>query len=261
MRQKWGQNFLADADAARRIVEALGPENTERVLEIGPGKGALTQWLMGKSAGLTLVELDAELARVLQSRWGGLNQFDLIRQDFLKWPLPDWPERSVAVISNLPYSAANAILRRLLDWSAWKRAVVMVQREVADRIVAAPDTPAYGLLSLAVQGKARVQKLFDVSPRAFRPPPKVTSTVLRLEPLPRPLIVQEEKFFKTARAAFSQRRKMLLNSLAGGLDLEKSAVLPALERAGLDPARRPQTLTLEEFNRLAEALPLTVEET
>lgn len=248
-RQKWGQNFLADPSIARRIVEALGDVSEKDVFEIGPGRGVLTEHIMGKAGRLTAVEIDRTLFEELQSRWpAGVK---LINADFLKLPLPVDPPRSLTVVSNLPYSAANPILQKILDWPAWREAVVMVQKEVADRIRAKPGTSAYGLLTLSVQGKARVEKLFDVPPGAFRPRPKVTSTVLRLEPLTHSLIKNEEAFFQVAHAAFGQRRKTLLNSLAHGLGLEKKEVEAHLKKATIDPMRRPETLTIEDFNRLA----------
>jgi 16S rRNA (adenine1518-N6/adenine1519-N6)-dimethyltransferase len=253
MRQKWGQNFLVDRAVARRIVDALGDLQGRTVLEIGPGMGALTESLVGRAGRVTAVELDRDLARGLEERWGNRPDLLIVREDFLNWPLPALPPD--LVVGNLPYSAANAILRKLLDWGAWKMGVFMVQKEVADRILADPDTTDYGVLTLAVQGKARVESLFDVMPGSFRPAPKVTSTVLRLSPLPRPLIRREETFFQVARAAFSQRRKMILNPLSHAFGLPKPSVESWLQGAGVDPKRRPQTLSLEDFNRLAEALP------
>lgn len=252
MRQPWGQNFLNDKSVAMEIVECL-PSGLPRILEIGPGKGALTQHLFGRAPEIVLVELDRVLAEGLVRNWGPRG-YKIINEDFLNWTMPDWPLRSCGVIGNLPYSAGNAIVRKFLDWSAWSCAVIMLQKEVADRMVAPPDTADYGLLSLAVQGKATVEKMFDVAPGAFKPPPQVTSSVLRLEPLPVSLIRNEKRFFEVARAAFSQRRKMLLNNLSHGLALEKSDVIAKLTARGIDPQRRPQTLTLEEFNKIAEVL-------
>ncbi len=252
MRQQWGQNFLNDDSVAREIVDSL-PGKFPRILEIGPGRGALTQHLFGRAPEIVLVELDRQLAETLGRRWVAKG-FQIVNADFLDWPLPGWPPRSCAIIGNLPYSAGNAIVRKFLDWNAWSHAVIMVQKEVADRMVAPPDTADYGLLSLAVQGKASVENLFDVAPGAFKPPPQVTSTVLRLTPLSSSLIRNEKRFFEIARAAFSQRRKMLLNNLSHGLALEKADVVAKLTARGIDPQRRPQTLSLEEFNTLAEVL-------
>jgi 16S rRNA (adenine1518-N6/adenine1519-N6)-dimethyltransferase len=254
MRQKWGQNFLVDLSAAERIVRALEPQERDTVLEIGPGKGILTQILRARVQRLIAVELDKHLAAFLESKWAGQPGFSVVTSDFLLWPLPEWPARSVKVIGNLPYSAANAILRRILDWASWKTAVVMVQREVAERIVAAPGGRDYGILSLAVQSKAQAELLFHVPPSAFRPRPQVTSTVLRLKPWPRPRVSHEQSFFEVVRAAFSQRRKTVLNSLSSGLSLEKKDLEPKLVEAGINPDCRAETLSLETFDRLSEVL-------
>jgi 16S rRNA (adenine1518-N6/adenine1519-N6)-dimethyltransferase len=247
MRQRFGQNFLADEAAARRIVEALEPVPAERVLEIGPGRGALTSHLVAAGVELTAVELDAELLKELSARWPRVTW---AQGDFLRWPPPS--EGTWKVVSNLPYSAGAAILQKLLDWPRWTRAVVMLQKEVADRIASPPDCADYGILTLAVQGKARVERLFDVPPGAFRPKPEVTSSVLRLYRLPESRIPHEKRFFQVVQAAFQQRRKMLWNALSIGLKLEKPDVEARLRAAGVDPTRRAQTLTLEEYNAVTE---------
>jgi 16S rRNA (adenine1518-N6/adenine1519-N6)-dimethyltransferase len=178
----------------------------------------------------------------------------VVQSDFLDWPLPDRPVGSVKVVGNLPYSAANAILRKVLDWPAWSEAVVMVQKEVALRMVAPVGGDDYGILSLAVQSKAAPSVLFDVWPGAFTPQPKVVSTVLRLRRLETPRFHNEDAFFRVVRAAFGQRRKTLLNSLSHGLEMEKGKVEEALKSCGLDPGARAETITLEQFDRLAGAI-------
>ncbi|HRY29702.1 MAG TPA: 16S rRNA (adenine(1518)-N(6)/adenine(1519)-N(6))-dimethyltransferase RsmA [Elusimicrobiota bacterium] len=250
MRQKWGQNFLVDKNTAERIVESLAPFSGP-VIEIGPGKGILTGLLAERTSDLTAVELDRDLAAGLAQGWPKVR---VVAEDFLEWPFPAGPG-PVAFIGNLPYSAANAILRKVLDWTGWDRAVFMVQKEVADRIVAAPCSRDYGILTLAVQGKAEAESLFDVPPRCFQPRPQVTSTVVRLKRWPASKIRDEKKFFRAVRAAFGQRRKTIGNSLSRVLGLEKNAVEDCLKRAGFDVVRRAETFTLEEFNRLAEILP------
>jgi 16S rRNA (adenine1518-N6/adenine1519-N6)-dimethyltransferase len=253
MRQKWGQNFLVDDRICRGIVDALGAGADDAVLEIGPGKGALTKHLAGKVRALTLVELDRALAERLRARWGDVPGLSVVNEDFLKWPLPE-PGAPVKVAANLPYSAAAAILRRLLEWPGWSEAVVMVQKEVARRMAAGPGSREYGILSLAVQNRATVKALFDVGPGAFKPAPKVVSTVLRLTRLPAPRAPREEAFFRAVHAAFGQRRKTLLNSLAHGLDMEKGKVETALKACGLDPGVRAETVGLEAFEKLSRVL-------
>ncbi len=251
MRQRWGQNFLTDDGVCRRIVAALEAEPETPIIEIGPGRGALTKHLAGASVTLTVVELDRELAHRLTERWGMEPGVSVVEADFLKWPLPEVPAGNVKVIGNLPYSAANAILRKLLDWTGWSEAVVMTQKEVARRITAAPGSHEYGILSLAVQAKAEAARLFDVRPGAFSPPPQVTSTVLRLRRRTVPRVRDEAAFFRTLHAAFGQRRKTLLNSLSHGLEMEKEKVEAALREQGLDPGARAETLTLEAFDALS----------
>jgi 16S rRNA (adenine1518-N6/adenine1519-N6)-dimethyltransferase len=257
MRQKWGQNFLTDAHVAERIVGALGAVEGQRVLEIGPGRGILTQVLVQGAADITAVELDRNLAAGLAKRWPGYPKLNLVNQDFLEWPLPPWPDRTTLVVSNLPYSVGNAILQKLLDWKAWKLAVVMLQKEVAARLLARPRTRDYGILTLAVQGKVQVEKLFDVARGSFTPAPRVQSTVLRLTPLAQPLIRNEPQFFRVIHAAFGQRRKTLSNALSHGLALPKPEVDACLASLGIDPMARAETLPLDQFNQLADSLPLS----
>jgi 16S rRNA (adenine1518-N6/adenine1519-N6)-dimethyltransferase len=254
MRQRWGQNFLVDNGVSRRIAEAAGVGPGDAVLEIGPGKGALTQFLIGKAAEVTLVELDRGLANGLRRRWGNTAGVTIEEADFLDWPLPVRQGSSLKVVSNLPYSAANAIIQKLLDWPAWTEAVVMVQKEVAVRIAARPGSRDYGVLSLAVQAKALAKALFDVGPKAFQPPPKVTSTVLRLTRLAEPRVKDERCFFRVVRAAFHQRRKTLLNSVSHGMEMEKPAVEAALKAAGIDPGARAETIDLEGYDRLSQLI-------
>jgi 16S rRNA (adenine1518-N6/adenine1519-N6)-dimethyltransferase len=254
MRQKWGQNFLVNPGVSTRIVSALGAGPSDSVLEIGPGRGALTSFLVGKVHTLTVVELDRALAAALSFQWEAVKNFSVINQDFLEWPLPPWPLNSVKILGNLPYSAANPIINRLLNWNAWEIGVVMVQKEVAERIAASPGGGDYGILSLAVQSRAQVEILFDVPPSCFSPRPQIMSSVLRLRRRALPLFAQEDSFFRVVRAAFGQRRKTLANSLSHGLALEKDAVHALLDRLGINPHRRAETVSLEDFNQLAEFL-------
>jgi len=257
MRSKWGQNFLAEDGVARRIVGALGAGPSDDVLEIGPGRGALTRFLIGATKTLTAVELDRRLAEDLRRRWGSVPGVTIVQADFLDWPLAELAEGadgSLYVIGNLPYSAAGPILRKLLAWRGWSEAVVMVQREVARRIAAAPGSGDYGILSVSVQIKSEVEILFDVRPSAFRPQPRVFSTVLRLRRFPAPRVRDETAFFRVVHAAFDQRRKTLLNSLSHGLGIEKGRTEEALRTCGLDPAARPETVGWEGFDLLSRRL-------
>ena len=273
MRSKWGQNFLAEDGVARRIVGALGAGPSDDVLEIGPGRGALTRFLIGATKTLTAVELDRRLAEDLRRRWGSVPGVTIVQADFLDWPLAELAapgaseplirplaelaegaDGSLYVIGNLPYSAAGPILRKLLAWRGWSEAVVMVQREVARRIAAAPGSGDYGILSVSVQIKSEVEILFDVRPSAFRPQPRVFSTVLRLRRFPAPRVRDETAFFRVVHAAFDQRRKTILNSLSHGLGIEKGRTEEALRTCGLDPAARPETVGWEGFDLLSRRL-------
>lgn len=254
MRSKWGQNFLVGEATARRIVESLSLAPSDDVVEIGPGRGALTLHLLPLVHSLTVVELDQHLAATLKARWGYHPHFHVVAEDFLSWTPPGPSDVPVKLIGNLPYSAAAAILQRALAWDGWDRGVFMVQKEVAERITAVPGGKDWGLLALSVQSRATVSKLFHVPPGAFRPAPKVMSTVLELRRLHPAPVTDLDAFFRTAHAAFGQRRKNLLNSLSHGLDLEKIAVEIALRSAGLDPTQRPETVDIAGFERLTAAL-------
>ncbi|HOW27816.1 MAG TPA: 16S rRNA (adenine(1518)-N(6)/adenine(1519)-N(6))-dimethyltransferase RsmA [Elusimicrobiota bacterium] len=254
MRQRWGQNFLKNESVAQRITGLLQIQQNDTVLEIGPGRGILSQYIISASPRWIGVEIDGELAADLGNRWGIPDKTEVIHRDFLEWPLPSFPDRTIKLIGNLPYSSASAILQKCLDWPAWSQGVFMVQKEVADRICAGPGNHDYGILTLSVQGKANVERLFDVQPGSFSPPPKVLSTVIRLRPLVEHRIHREPLFFKVLHAAFGQRRKVILNSLSHGLQMDKDQVLRALRTAGISPTTRAETLDLETYNRLTDQL-------
>lgn len=252
MRTPFGQNFLASAPAALRIAEALRCTAEDRVVEIGPGQGALTVHVLPLCAALTAVELDRDLAALLRRRWGHEPKLTVVADDFMNWPLPAKSDRPYKVIGNLPYSAAAAIVQKVLAWSGWDRAVFMVQKEVALRMTAIPGGKAWGLLGLSVQSRANARRLFDVSPGAFRPPPQVVSTVVAFDRLPNPSVADLDAFFKIAHAAFGQRRKTIANSLSHGLGLERSVVETALKELNISPTRRAENLTVEEYDNISE---------
>jgi len=251
MRSKWGQNFLVSEGVSRQIVEALGP--APRVVEIGPGKGALTEHLLPRTTDLTVVELDERLAQTLKARWGYHPHFRVVNRDFLEWEFPPAGD-PLRFIGNLPYSAAAAIVQKVLAGDGWDRAVFMVQKEVAERMTAQPGGKDWGLLALSVQSRARARKLFHVQPGAFRPAPRVVSTVIELVRAVPPSVGRIEPFFRVAHAAFGQRRKNLLNSLSHGLGVEKGVIGAALAAVGIAPTRRPETVDLEGFKRLTDVL-------
>ena len=245
-----GQNFLIDADAVKRIVEAAEISAGDEVLEIGAGIGTLTQGLLEAGAKVTAVELDKKLPAVLKETLAGYENFRLIEGDVLKINLAELMPRKFKVVANLPYYITTQILLTLLEKNLPViKIVTMVQREVAERMTAAPGSKIYGALSVAVQFRSEPRIAFEVPPESFLPPPEVTSAVVVCDVRKPPFEVDEEFFTRVVRAAFAQRRKTLINSLAGaGFNKEK------ILASGIDVKRRAETLSLEEFARLSNFL-------
>jgi len=267
---KLGQNFLTDREAARRIVEALGDVSNRTVIEIGPGRGVLTDLLIPRAKRVIGIELDRVLAAQLRMRYATKPNVEILESDFVTaefasmvgrkpGPLhdlrPTQPE-TVDVLGNLPYYITSDIVLRILELHKnIERAVIMVQREVADRIAAEPGNRDYGLLSATAQLFARVEKLFTLPPEAFSPPPQVHSSVLRLTMAPRleELQVAEEPFIAFLTLAFAQKRKTLLNNLRG--HYEDLAIRGALNSAGPRADVRAEALSLEKMAAVFRALP------
>ena len=256
-RKRWGQHFLCDPAVARRIVETaeLGPSSA--ALEIGPGLGALTDELAARAGRLYLVEVDPALAARLAARFAGDPRVRVVAGDVLSLPLEDVvPEPTVTVVANLPYNIAMPIVFRLADARArFPRAVLMLQREMALRLVATAGTAAYGVASVLVQAFADVRIAFGVSRRSFLPRPDVDSAVVdvRWSAAARANIGDVALFRAVVRAAFGQRRKMLRNALAA-LATERAVDLAAaFATADIAPTARAETLDLAAFARLARA--------
>lgn len=264
-----GQNFLVDHGAAQRIVEALGDVADRTVIEIGPGRGALTDLLLPRAKKVIGVELDHVLAAQLRMRYATRTNVEILESDFATvefasmlgrrpGPLHDLrptPPDTVDVIGNLPYYVTSEIVLRILELHAQiRRAVIMVQREVADRISAEPGSRDYGLLSATAQLFARVDKLFTLPPGAFDPPPQVHSSVLRLTMAPRAgeLGVEPEPFIAFLKLAFAQKRKTLANNLKGRYP--DGSVKPALKAAGLRADVRAEAVPLEKMASLFRGL-------
>jgi 16S rRNA (adenine1518-N6/adenine1519-N6)-dimethyltransferase len=259
-KKRLGQNFLVDENYARRIVRALAPRADETVLEIGSGRGALTSVLLESSAQIVAVEFDRELAPLLRGRFGARENFKLVEADALEadFCAAIEPARSARVIANLPYNISTAILQRLIEQRRCiTEMVLMLQREVVERITAPPGSTERGYLTVLVEAFCATEALFDVTPEAFRPTPKVWSTVARLRLRESPLReVDERVFLRIVSAGFAQKRKTILNNLRSAPE-ESDALVEAaggaasvLEAAGLDPQRRAETLTLAEWVRL-----------
>lgn len=254
--KKLGQNFLIDAAVVRGIVEAAELQEGERVLEIGPGIGTLTQGLAESGAQVTAVELDKKLPAVLAETLKGYENVRIVQGDILKTDTRElMGDAPFKVAANLPYYITTPILMALLEQRLPIRKIVtMVQKEVAERMIAPPGSKTYGALSVAVQYYTAPEIVLDVPPKSFIPAPEVDSVVIackvRGEP---PVTVRDEKlFFRVVKAAFGQRRKTLSNALKGAGFL-KDEVQGALEQAGIEAARRGETLSLEEFAQLADA--------
>lgn len=259
--RRFGQNFLCDMGVVRRIVDRarVGPDAV--VLEIGPGLGALTDTLAAEVSRLYLVEVDRGLAARLAERHAGNPRVVLVEGDVLELPLGEIvAESGVTVVANLPYNISTPILFRLLALRArFPRAVVMLQREVAQRLASKPGSKDWGVLSVLVQTWADVAVAFGVSRRSFVPQPKVESAVVdvRWRETPREDIGDPERYRALVRAAFGQRRKTLRNALgalATARGFDAGGLTAAFASAGIDPGRRAEELDLAEFARLARAL-------
>lgn len=253
--KRLGQNFLIDSNVVREIVDAAEIESGEEVLEIGPGIGSLTQGLLEAGAHVTAVESDKKLPAVLEKTLAGYENFRLVQGDILKVDVASLMPKSFKVVANLPYYITTQILLMLLEKNfPIKKIVTMVQREVAERMIAAPGSKIYGAMSAAVQFRSDAKIAFDVQPSSFLPRPEVTSSVVVCDVRKFPVKVSDEKFFiKVVRAAFGQRRKTLLNSLTGaGFSREK--ILQSLDEAKISSGRRAETLSIAEFVDLSEKL-------
>jgi 16S rRNA (adenine1518-N6/adenine1519-N6)-dimethyltransferase len=255
-----GQHFLRDRSVVDRIVDLVAPTARDLVVEIGPGRGALTETLAARAGRLLALEVDAELAAGLQARFATSSHVEVRQADArhfdyrsLRALAPD-PAGRVLVVGNLPYSVGKPILAALVEAGpAIDEMALMLQKEVALRVAAEPGGKTYGALSVLTQVRCRVRLAFPVPPGAFSPPPQVDSAVLHLAPHREPPVpvADPARFATVVRAAFSQRRKSLANALAAGLGVGAERARRLIEAVGIDPGRRAETLTLAEFARLA----------
>jgi len=247
-RKRFGQHFLTDRHYLSRIVSAIDPRLEDAMVEIGPGPGALTTELAKRVERLHLIEIDRDLAAVLRERYAStqvvVHEGDVLEFDFSALPSP------LRVVGNLPYNISTPILFRVAEMAERVQdAVFMLQKEVVDRMVADPDTEAYGRLSVMLQYRFAMESVLEVPPGAFTPPPKVDSAVVHMRPLPggRLRAKDESLFPRVVAAAFSQRRKTLRNAL-------KPLGVTGFENAGIDLGRRGETLSVAEFVALADAV-------
>ncbi|HZS46715.1 MAG TPA: 16S rRNA (adenine(1518)-N(6)/adenine(1519)-N(6))-dimethyltransferase RsmA [Blastocatellia bacterium] len=260
-----GQNFLTDKNIARKIVDSVKLTDQDVVLEIGPGQGALTRLLLESAATVIAVEIDPRCADQLGEEFEGNlgSTLHLVRSDILKTDFESLlseagvpPELKVRVVANLPYNISSPVIQHLLENHRFiSDMTLMLQKEVVERIASAPGTKEYGSLSVFVQYYAEVKKVFDVPPNAFKPMPKVTSTVVRLNIREKPAVTVSDArlFFQVVRTAFAQRRKTIANNLRSLIG-DQSVVVKLLDEARIEPKRRAETLSLDEFAAVANHL-------
>ncbi|HHY45692.1 MAG TPA: 16S rRNA (adenine(1518)-N(6)/adenine(1519)-N(6))-dimethyltransferase RsmA [Firmicutes bacterium] len=263
-KKRFGQHFLKDRQYIKVILDAARLSTDDVVLEIGPGTGVLTGELVTRAGHVVAVEIDRELAAFLKERFASFSNLEVICADILTLSLTDIlgfaikKGRRCKVVANLPYYITTPVIAALLNKrELFELLVVMVQEEVADRMVAQPGTKEYGAFSIMVQFYSEAEVMAHVPRGAFHPVPKVNSAVVRLKLRARPAVsvVSEAVFFDVVRAGFGKRRKMLRNALLGSdLGLCPGRVDKAFDIAGIPPTRRAEQLTLEEFGRLADAL-------
>lgn len=258
-----GQNFLIEPSVPRRIAEAgcEGGGEDIAVLEIGPGVGCLTVELAERAGRVVAVELDRLLLPVLAETLADCPNAEVVPGDALRLDLPSLmrekcPGMRYRVCANLPYNVTTPLLAKFIDAGVFEAVTVMIQREVALRLTAAPGTPEYGAFTVYLDWHCETERLFDVPPECFMPRPKVTSSVVRLRPRPeKPCPVRDEALmFRCVKAAFAQRRKTLANALGNGLGEYRPLVSRAIETAGIDPRVRGETLSCRDFARLSDAL-------
>jgi 16S rRNA (adenine1518-N6/adenine1519-N6)-dimethyltransferase len=259
-RKSLGQNFLVDGNLQRKIVEALDARASDEVLEIGPGRGELTRHLVGSVRRLVLVELDDRLAAALEEAYGEREDVVVVHGDVLELDRSALAEDPAAllVVGNIPYNITTPIIFDLLERPRPARIVLMVQREVADRILAEPGTGEYGALAVGVQSVARVDRVLHVPRQAFRPVPRVDSTVIRIVPhRPPSLEIEDElRLRDLTRMAFQWRRKQMQKILRQHPDarLSREVVEAVARRGGWDLSRRPETFSPDALARMARLL-------
>jgi 16S rRNA (adenine1518-N6/adenine1519-N6)-dimethyltransferase len=259
-RKKWGQHFLTDKNILKKVIKTAGIEKEDIVLEVGPGLGEMTQALAQEAKKVIAVEIDARLVEILRDKLADTPNVEIIRGDILKLDLRKHlgsEKRPVKVVANLPYQISTPLLFHFIESrDLFSALILMLQREVAERIVAPPGKKAYGPLSVLVQSVADISICFIVKPSAFFPPPEVESAVIRLSWKERPMIApeQEDWFRAVVKGCLGYRRKTLANALKHSDLLLPENLGKRLEEMGIDPRRRPETLSVQEFVDLASTL-------
>ncbi|HOJ51804.1 MAG TPA: 16S rRNA (adenine(1518)-N(6)/adenine(1519)-N(6))-dimethyltransferase RsmA [Syntrophales bacterium] len=261
--KRWGQSFLHDANIVRKIVDLCDPKADEVFVEIGPGRGALSLPLAEKVKKLVAIEIDPYLTEALKASLGGISRVEVVQGDFLSFDLSTAARNlgveKVKVVGNIPYSISGPILFRLLEARRWiSTAVIMLQKEVAERLVAPPGSKEYGVPTVMFATYGRVQKAFTVSAHCFYPRPQVTSSVVRIDFSSQPLgpIVDEHHFHSLVRNAFAHRRKTLLNNLLKGYGkwVDAACLKAILDRLGIGERVRAEAIPPRTFIELSNVL-------
>ncbi|XUX00540.1 MAG: 16S rRNA (adenine(1518)-N(6)/adenine(1519)-N(6))-dimethyltransferase RsmA [Dehalogenimonas sp.] len=251
-RKGLGQNFLIDRGVLDKIIAAADISRSDTIVEVGPGLGVLTRALAEHAGKVIAVELDRGMAALLRETMSGLSNVEIIERDILETKVEDLVDGAgYKVVANLPYYITSPVLRHFLESPRQPSAlVVMVQKEVAKQIIAKP--PETSLLSIAIQFHAVPRIVSHVPAGSFYPPPKVSSAILKIDVLPKRRLQMDDEavFFKLVRAGFSTRRKQLINAISSGLDLDKARGSELLLKADIDPKRRAETLTIDDWLKL-----------
>ncbi len=262
-KKSFGQNFLVDGNYINKIIAALNPQIGETIIEIGAGRGALTEKLVASGANIIAVEIEREMIAVLKDEFTGNGNFQLIEADALKIDYSKFqiPNSKLKLVANLPYYISTAILQKLIEQrEVFSEMILMFQREVVERITAEVGNKERGFLSVLVQNYLEVHKLFDVPPIAFRPSPKVDSAVVRLIPKTEIGITDEQMFRKIISSAFRQKRKTIHNNLKNSGEFlvkkfdESGGIKEILDKVQIEGNRRAETLTIDEWKRLGNLL-------
>ena len=257
-RKRFGQHFLTDPRILARIADAVGIAEGDTVVEIGPGRGALTEHLaarVGPSGRLIVVEVDRHLTADLRQRYAGDSRVTVVEGDVLDTSFTEQVSGPYLLAGNIPYNITTPLIFRALEPPRAERIVFLVQREVADRLAAPPGSESYGALSANAQALATIETVFKVSAGAFNPPPKVESAVIRVVPRANPVVTQAEEapFRALVTSLFSFRRKQMARAVREALSLDASAAADVLARAGIRSTDRPEVLAPEDFARLLRA--------
>lgn len=251
MRQPYGQNFLIDKNVAKKIIDSAELKLDDVVIEIGPGRGFLTSLIIPKVKKLIAIEIDPKLVSNLKNCFKDAANFELANQNALTYPLSLTPY-PYKIVANLPYYIATAMIEKILTKKDWTEAILMIQKEVAERITAKTGTKDYGYFTILCQYFANCKKLFDVSASCFKPKPKVESTVIKLTN--RNSEIPDENIFKIIKIAFQQRRKNIANALSKQIQCPKEELLRILTNLGIDKNTRPEKLSFSDYKNLTYLL-------